>query len=99
MQWIDPEAPEQESASALDLLTDEEAESESDAPGPASEPHVSRLAAHAARANWPQLEPAPRLTLDPRVYQEDALAAWEGAGGRGVVVLPTGAGKTVLALM
>jgi superfamily II DNA or RNA helicase len=37
--------------------------------------------------------------LTPRPYQEDALAAWLAAEGRGVVVLPTGAGKTVLALM
>src|SRR5689334_21287974 len=40
-----------------------------------------------------------KLALTPRPYQEDALAAWVAAGGRGVVVLPTGAGKTVLALM
>ncbi len=40
-----------------------------------------------------------RLALTPRPYQEDALAAWLAADGRGVVVLPTGAGKTVLALM
>jgi superfamily II DNA or RNA helicase len=40
-----------------------------------------------------------RLALTPRPYQEDALAAWMQADGRGVVVLPTGAGKTVLALM
>lgn len=40
-----------------------------------------------------------KLMLTPRPYQEDALAAWLAAEGRGVVVLPTGAGKTVLALM
>lgn len=40
-----------------------------------------------------------KLTLPPRPYQEDALAAWLDAGARGVVVLPTGAGKTFLALM
>jgi superfamily II DNA or RNA helicase len=40
-----------------------------------------------------------KLAVTPRPYQEDALAAWMQAGGRGVVVLPTGAGKTVLALM
>jgi superfamily II DNA or RNA helicase len=40
-----------------------------------------------------------KLTLEPRPYQHDALAAWLGARARGVVVLPTGAGKTVLALM
>jgi superfamily II DNA or RNA helicase len=35
----------------------------------------------------------------PRDYQRDALAAWLGARGRGVVVLPTGAGKTEVALL
>lgn len=40
-----------------------------------------------------------RLTLPARPYQEDALEAWLAASGRGVVVLPTGAGKTFLALM
>jgi superfamily II DNA or RNA helicase len=33
-----------------------------------------------------------------RDYQDEALRAWRQAGRRGVVVLPTGAGKTVLAL-
>ena len=33
-----------------------------------------------------------------RGYQEQALAAWKKARGRGVVVLPTGAGKTEVAL-
>lgn len=41
----------------------------------------------------------PALALTPRSYQQEALAAWEQADGRAVVVLPTGAGKTVLALM
>ena len=40
-----------------------------------------------------------KLSLTPRPYQEDALAAWLAADGQGVVVLPTGAGKTILALM
>jgi len=40
-----------------------------------------------------------KLALTPRAYQEEALAAWLGRSGQGVVVLPTGAGKTVLALM
>lgn len=40
------------------------------------------------------------LTLDLtlRSYQQEAVAAWERANGRGVIVLPTGAGKTVVAL-
>ena len=33
-----------------------------------------------------------------RWYQEAALARWEAAGGRGVIALPTGAGKTLVAL-
>jgi superfamily II DNA or RNA helicase len=34
---------------------------------------------------------------EPRAYQSEALAAWRKQRGRGVVVLPTGAGKTLLA--
>lgn len=34
----------------------------------------------------------------PRPYQAEALAAWKARGHRGVVVLPTGAGKTHVAL-
>ena len=36
---------------------------------------------------------------EPRPYQAEALAAWRKAQGRGVVVLPTGAGKTQVATM
>jgi superfamily II DNA or RNA helicase len=35
----------------------------------------------------------------PRPYQEEALAAWQAAKCRGVVVLPTGAGKTHVACL
>jgi superfamily II DNA or RNA helicase len=35
----------------------------------------------------------------PRAYQTEALAAWIAMRGRGVVVLPTGAGKTLVAVM
>lgn len=41
--------------------------------------------------------PAPPLA--PRDYQRDAVAAWRAAGRRGIVVLPTGAGKTVVAAL
>src|SRR5204863_5221145 len=33
-----------------------------------------------------------------RWYQEAALAGWLAAGARGVVALPTGAGKTLIAV-
>jgi superfamily II DNA or RNA helicase len=36
---------------------------------------------------------------DPRPYQAEAVHAWKRARGRGVVVLPTGAGKTHVAVM
>lgn len=37
--------------------------------------------------------------LEPFPHQREALAAWRGAGGVGVVELPTGAGKTILAVL
>ena len=40
-----------------------------------------------------------KLALEPRSYQSEAIAQWIEHEGRGVVVLPTGAGKTVVALM
>lgn len=37
--------------------------------------------------------------ISPRPYQREALQAWSAGGARGVVVLPTGAGKSHLAMM
>ncbi len=46
------------------------------------------------------LLPAPvELLLESRPYQEEALTAWRASGNRGVVVLPTGSGKTALGAM
>ena len=42
----------------------------------------------------PALPWAPQPTLTARPYQEEALTAWRAEGCRGVVVLPTGGGKT-----
>ncbi len=39
------------------------------------------------------------LQVEPRPYQKEALAGWLAAGSAGVVVLPTGAGKTLVAAM
>lgn len=40
-----------------------------------------------------------RESITPRDYQARAAEAWLHGGRRGVVVLPTGAGKTILAVM
>jgi superfamily II DNA or RNA helicase len=41
--------------------------------------------------------PAPlQVSLAPRPYQQAALVAWRAEGSRGVVVLPTGSGKTLV---
>lgn len=40
-----------------------------------------------------------RVLREPRPYQSEALQAWSQRRGRGVVVLPTGAGKTHVAVM
>lgn len=46
-----------------------------------------------ARVYWPEVSlPA------PRPEQAEALAAWTKAGGRGQVIMPTGTGKTEVAL-
>src|SRR5262245_35815027 len=38
-------------------------------------------------------------TRTPFPHQKEALATWWNSGGRGVVVLPTGTGKTLVALL
>lgn len=38
-------------------------------------------------------------TITPRPYQEAAMKAWQQHGSLGVVALPTGSGKTLLALL
>ncbi len=47
-----------------------------------------------------ELLPVPRLEFRAslRDYQTDALDSWIQAGKRGTVVLPTGAGKTIVAV-
>jgi superfamily II DNA or RNA helicase len=40
----------------------------------------------------------PSVAIEPRDYQQEALAAWRDNGRRGSVVLPTGSGKTFLAV-
>jgi superfamily II DNA or RNA helicase len=40
-----------------------------------------------------------RAVREPFVYQREAIEAWRAAGNRGVVILPTGAGKSYVAEM
>ncbi|MCX6023133.1 MAG: DEAD/DEAH box helicase [Chloroflexi bacterium] len=47
----------------------------------------------------PRLSFVPAPTLTPRSYQQEALDAWIAAGRRGVVELPTGSGKTFVAVL
>ena len=35
----------------------------------------------------------------PRPYQQEAIEAWQANGSRGVITLPTGAGKTIVAVL
>ncbi len=47
----------------------------------------------------PTLPFATALQVEPRSYQNEALASWLAESSRGVIVLPTGAGKTLVAAM
>jgi len=61
----------------------------------------ARLADESVRVSDDIRPPALASEWSPpalRWYQEAALAAWADAGHRGVVALPTGSGKTVLAI-
>ncbi|MBA2441011.1 MAG: DEAD/DEAH box helicase [Rubrobacter sp.] len=51
-------------------------------------------------ARFEKLSLESRIAMEPRPYQREALAAWRGGEPelRGVVVLPTGAGKTAVAV-
>ncbi len=51
-----------------------------------------------ARA-YPELEERLVVHRQPRPFQSEALSAFREGGGRGVVVLPTGAGKSHVALL
>lgn len=48
---------------------------------------------------YAELDVRMRTKREPYPHQAEALAAWRRASGRGVVVLPTGAGKTFVAAL
>jgi superfamily II DNA or RNA helicase len=52
-----------------------------------------------AARRYTELSCGARVHRDPRPYQSEALGAWRSHRGRGVVVLPTGSGKSHVALL
>ncbi|HEX2191093.1 MAG TPA: DEAD/DEAH box helicase [Longimicrobiaceae bacterium] len=60
----------------------------------AAERGIAEAGAGAEALDAPLLDPR-----EPRGYQREALERWAAAGHRGTVVLPTGAGKTLVALL
>ena len=61
--------------------------------------HLEKSSVNNQAKNYTGLELEASLPLTPYPHQQEALQAWQAAGKRGVVVLPTAAGKTYLALM
>jgi superfamily II DNA or RNA helicase len=61
--------------------------------------HRAKIAFEDRARRYVTLSAGAGVRREPRGYQQEALAAWRAAGGRGVVVLPTGAGKTHVAHM
>ncbi len=60
---------------------------------------AQQIAFTSAFEERPTLPFMTKLQLKARPYQEEALARWLAAGSAGVVILPTGAGKTMVAAM
>jgi superfamily II DNA or RNA helicase len=60
---------------------------------------ASKTAYEDGARRYTELDGGPRVHREPRPYQSEALAAWRGHRGRGTVVLPTGSGKSHVALL
>ncbi|HYO29392.1 MAG TPA: DEAD/DEAH box helicase [Thermomicrobiales bacterium] len=83
-----PEGGDPELGAGIDEVVDEG--SENARLGPLADPGI---------AGRHGLTRPPKLAMSPRPYQDEAITSWLREGGRGVVVLPTGAGKTMVAMM
>ena len=57
-------------------------------------PFDDETAAYSSEGDWRLKE-----KLIPRPHQKLALERWQEAGGKGIAALPTGSGKTILAVM
>lgn len=58
-----------------------------------------RIPCHDRARAYSKIELTQRVSRDPFPHQEAALRAWLEGGRRGVVVLPTGAGKSYVAIL
>lgn len=96
--WI--EGVSTEVADDLELLTQDERSGGYRSPAYRYYQLVERLSesgvAHEDTLAFPDLSVESEVRLRP--YQREALDEWKDGGGRGTVVLPTGAGKTYVAL-
>ena len=61
-------------------------------------PYLQEQAVHDSVPRWQPLNLALQEAREAHDYQVAALAAWDEAGRRGSIVLPTGAGKTFIAI-
>jgi superfamily II DNA or RNA helicase len=61
-------------------------------------PQLGKCNVTDAAPDYRSLALAPSLAVTPYAHQTEAFAAWTAAGGRGVVTLPTGAGKTLVGI-
>ena len=58
-----------------------------------------RIAYEDAARAYQDFEFPQKFIVEPRPYQQEAIAEWRRAGRAGVVILPTGAGKSLVAQM
>lgn len=61
--------------------------------------HEQKRRYHDEARDYCELKTKMRLKREPRPYQKEALKAWHQQKGRGVISLPTGSGKSYLAMM
>lgn len=61
--------------------------------------HKAKIVHRDEARRYTELEHGLVIRREPRPFQSEALEAWRKARGRGVVVLPTGAGKSHVAVL
>src|SRR5687767_4278348 len=61
--------------------------------------HLRGILATNRAPRYDRLRLQPALSFDTYPHQQEALDSWTGANGRGLVVLPTGAGKSLVGIL